>query len=110
MLKIGDRVKISDWSYAFGIRNGKFDTHNYGQGRTILTVIQIDLRVAENGNQLMSNGQPAIADILVTDSEGGFWFVTSYLTSCISHTVIFDGGKAIEISDESYQALKNQLS
>lgn len=110
MLKIGDKVKVADWSYAFGVKDGKYDEHCYGQGETVLIVVQTGLRVTQNAKQLMSNHQPAIADIFITDGEGNFWFVTSYLTKRISHTVVFDGGEVIEISDESYNALKNQLS
>lgn len=105
-LKVGDKVRITDWPYAFGIKNGGYDTHCRSVAGELLTVVQIGLAVMERNGQYMSNSHLATADLLVTDDKGGFWFTTSYLTKRISHTVTFDGGEVIEISDESFEALK----
>lgn len=111
-LKVGDRVEITDWSYAFGIKDGKFNEHFYSHpaGGKPLIVVKVDLKVTGNANQRMSSGKLVITDLLITDNDGNFWFVTSFLTERISHTVTFDGGEVIEISDESFEALKRTLS
>ena len=110
MLKVGDKVKINDWSYVFGVKNGKYNTRYQPATGELFTVIQINLTVTENVNQRMSNGQLAIADLLITDDEEGYWFVTSYLTEHVAHTVAFDGGSTIEISDELFEALKREFN
>lgn len=110
MLKIGDKVEITDWSYAFGVKDGVYSTLPRKSRGKRFTVLQTNLKATGDPHQLMSNGVRATADILVTDNDGGFWFTTSWLAKKINHTITFDNGFTIEISDESYNALKNQLS
>ncbi len=111
MLKVGDKIKMFDGSYAFGIKDGKFDELWHCSEKGPFTVIAVGLRTTVNANQRMSDNSLAIADILITDNNSGFWFVPSRFARHIpTHTVTFDNGEAITISDESYEALKNQLS
>lgn len=113
MLKVGDTVKIFDGSYAFGVKDGDYDRLNSCSQKGPFTVIAVNLKTTIDADLRMSytyNHQPAIADILIGDNDGGFWFVPSCMTEPVQHTITFDNGKAIKISKKSYNALKNQLS
>ncbi len=112
MLKVGDKIEMFDGSYAFGVKNGRYDTLSCCQSKRPFTVIRVNLSTLSYTQRPNVPGQfDRTADILITDSNNGYWFVPSRFARLIStHTVTFDNGKAIAISDESYEALKNQLS
>lgn len=110
MLKVGDKIKMLAGAYAFGVKNGKYDNLDYCSQKGPFTVVKAGLKITIDIKVCMSNKQPAIADILITDNNGGFWFVPSQFAHRIpTHTIRFDDGTAIEISDASYEALKRQL-
>ena len=110
MLKVGDKIRITDGSYTYGVKHGKFDTY-HGLQKKPLIVIETNLQTIISDGMKTCNKTPAIADILVTDNAGNFWFTPSRFTKRVFiHTVTFDNGAAITISDESYEALKSQLS
>jgi len=111
MLKVGDTVEMFDGSYAFGVKNGGYDTLWRCSERGPFTVIVVGLKTTINAKQRMCDRSPATANILIGDNDGGFWFVPSRFARKLNkHTITFDNGDAIEISDESYRALRNQLS
>ena len=111
MLKVGDEIEMFDGSYAFGVKNGKFDGLYYCTTKGPFIVVAVGLKTTVNVEQRMCDNSLAIADILITDNNNGYWFVPSQFARRVpTHTVTFDNGKAITISDESYEALKNQLS
>ena len=114
MLKAGDKITITDGSYAFGIKDGEYIESLRHRNGEQFTVVQVSLTVARRSHvdweELGHKG--TIADILITDNYDGFWFMSSQRAKLISptHTLSFDGGNTIEISDESFQALKKQFS
>lgn len=111
MLKVGDKIELLDGSYALGVKNGGFDRLWYCQQKGSFTVIKTGLKTLGNTNNHTSGQFNATADILITDNDGGFWFVLSKLAKRIPpHTITFDKGIAFAISDESYEALKQQLA
>ena len=112
MLKVEDKIEMFDGSYAFGVKNGRYDTLSCCQSKGPFTVIRVNLNTLGYTQRPNVLGQfDRTADILITDNNGGFWFVPSRFAQCVpTHTVTFDNGEAITISDESYEALKNQLS
>lgn len=110
MLKIGDKIRIFDTSYSFGIREGEYSEPMYSLKKEILTVIATGLFVARKPLSGKFGDKCTIADILVTDNNGNYWFIQSERVKRISpeHTITIDD-KEITISDESFQALKKQL-
>ena len=112
MLKIGDKIRMNDRSYAFGVKDGKYSEFPRHKDKGPFTVVEVDLLVARKSSVREEElGHPAtVSDILLTDDNGGFWFVPSNYTELIipKHTIIIDGNP-IEISDESFEALKKQL-
>ncbi len=111
MLKVGDEIEMLDRSYAFGVKDGKYNGLPYCQSKGPFTVVKTGLKTLGYTGDATTGQYNATADILITDNNGGFWFVPSRFARRVSmHTVTFDNGEAITISDESYEALKNQLS
>ena len=106
-LRVGDKVCCGDGSYSFGIRQGKYvdGISNTSGDRENLTVAALDLDITKGGLY------PHPCDTLVTDGHGNFWFVLSECCLLLpeKHTITVDG-KNIEISDESYENLKRQLT
>ncbi len=110
MLKVGDKIVVFDGSYAFGVKNGKYDELPYCQSKGPFTVVKTDLKTLGYTGYATTGQYNATADILITDNNGGFWFVPSRFARCVpTHMVTFDNGETIMISDESYEALYNQL-
>ena len=112
MLKVGDKIRMLDGSYAFGIKDGGYAVLTCCQQRGLFTVIRTGLSVIGDASKPNPTGQfSRTANILITDNDGGFWFVLSKFAKRIStHTITFDDGKTIIISDESFEALKEQFS
>ncbi len=111
-LRVGDRVQCVDGSYAFGIKNGLWNEYaltNQNNDRDNLKVLTMGLRVRRNHPGLSDD--IGYCDMLVTDSYGNYWFTRSDLCKLIPqmHTITIDG-KTIEISDESYENFKRQLT
>ena len=108
-LKVGDRVRCCDGSYIFGIRSGAFSTFisNVNGDRDDLRVIAVGLRI-DNQNE---PGWRKMLDVLVTDDAGNYWFMPSEFCKLLPkmHTITIDN-KDIEISDESFESLKRQLT
>ncbi len=112
MFKIGDRIKMFDGSYVFGVKNGKYDVLPVCRQKGPFTVIQVNLSVmarADRPNQPNKN-LDKIADILITDNDDGFWFTPSCFAQHVMHTIAFDGEETVKISHKSYEALKQVLS
>lgn len=109
-LRVGDKVKCCDGSYSFGIKQGKWNWNisNTSGDRENLRVVKLGLVVGSRRDILDFD---ECCDMLVTDGHGNFWFVQSCLCRLIpeTHTITIDG-KDIELSDESYQNLKRQLT
>ncbi len=116
-LQVGDKVNMYDGSYCFGIQHGRFTTwcsHANGE-REGLLVADTDLEVLGEADDLTASkigGEfNEVCDILVTNNNGGYWFTQSRLVRLceLEHTVSFDGGDVVTISDQSYQALRKAL-
>ena len=109
--KVGDKIEMFDGSYAFGIKDGMYDVLSYCQSKGPFTIIRVNLSTLGFTVRPNKSGRfDRTADILITDNNGGFWFVPSRFARLISpmHTITI-AGKDIEISDESYRNLKKQL-
>ncbi len=109
-VNVGDIVTVVDGSYAFGVENGKFSgcISNLTRARNNLTVVLVGLKVMRDPSGVVSS----VCDTLVTNGKGGYWFVRSDLCRVESsdhHTIIIDG-KAIELSQQSFDNLKEQLT
>ncbi len=111
-LKIGDKVEVLDPSYLFGVMNGHYNEpyHNDRPWDGPFTVIATKLNTIMQNDKMMFNGQLAVADILITDDDGGFWFAQSCFLKRVFHTITFDDGSAMEINDVMFGALKQTLS
>jgi len=109
-VKIGDIVDMCDDSWCFGIEAGEFSTScDWGKGsRNNLTVIETGLRAMRDATDDRSGEYTAVCDILVIDDNGNFWFTQSRFVELHKHTIVVDD-KTIEISRESYIALKQSL-
>lgn len=111
-LKVGDKVDMFDGSYAFGVNKEQYSTNcNARNGdRDGLTVVRTGLRVSGQAYESTSGASTRVCDVLVTNSEGGFWFTQSrFLKLCNEHTITIDD-QEITISDKSYQELKRSLT
>ncbi len=112
MLKVGDRIRMFDGSYAFGIKNGRYSLLHFPEIKQIFTVVEINLLTARRSEvEREELGHPVtVADILITDSMEGFWFVPSRFAKRIppKNTITIDGN-SVEISDESFEALRKQF-
>ncbi len=107
MLKSGDKVKITDTSYSFGIRKGKYNEPRNCLKEETLTVVKTGLCVGRKPLGGKLGNRLTITDILVTDNSENYWFVQSERVRKIApeHTIVIDG-KTIIISDASFQALR----
>lgn len=76
-LKIGDKVRITDGSYCFGILNGRYVEHTDFACRDHLTIVAIGLSVMEDYSKETQGEYSAVNDILVTDGEENYWFTQS---------------------------------
>ncbi|KKL93305.1 hypothetical protein LCGC14_1876040 [marine sediment metagenome] len=112
MLKIGDKIEITDGSYLFGVKNGKYSMHPRFRNKELFTVVEINLSTARKSLvDYEKFGHPdTIASILITDNEGGFWFTPRrfIVQTTPKHTIIIDGNP-IKISDNSFEALRKQF-
>ena len=106
MLKVGDKIEMFDGSYAFGVKNGRFDELYHCTKKGPFIVVAVDLKTTVNVKQRMSNNNLAIADILITDNNGGFWFVPSKFARRVVHKITLDGSPDIKINEEMYEFLK----
>ena len=102
--KIGDKVTMTDHSYNFGVNNGQWNT-DCPTGRN-LSVIKTDLS-AKRSNSSFDD----YCDLLVTDGDGGFWFVLSGLCKLVDKKIevrYFCDDKDVtdKISDETKENLK----
>ena len=111
MLEVGDKIRITDGSWSIGIKNGRLHVLSLGHYNIKeFILIAKDLRVVadvdEYEDEKINGTFNMVADILVTDGEGNYWFTFSRFAKKIvpRHTIIFDGGPIIEISHESYTA------
>ncbi len=114
MVKVGDKIGMLGTSYAFGVKDGKYDQlslSSLGLGSTF-TVVETNLLVARKSLAIQEEfGHPrTIADTLITDNDGGFWFIRGKDAERISpkRTIVLDN-ITVSISDESYQSLKKAL-
>jgi len=103
MIKVGDRVDVFDAPYVFGVCNGKYTHKCQGAFQKNLLVIATGLSLRRVGGSSYF-----IANTLLTDSMGNYWFV--HRTDCrlVNHIIVIDG-KKIEISHESWENLRTQL-
>ena len=110
MLKAGDKIRMTDGSWAFGVKDGEYVELEYCQSKGPFTVVKTGLQVLGNTNNHTSGQFNATADIFITDNDGGFWFVPSRFAKRMpTHTITFDNGSAIVISDESFEALRKDI-
>ena len=112
MLKAGDKIRMTDVSYSFGVKDGEYNQLLQSERKRLFTVVKTNLLVArKSAVNFEKLGKPStIADTLITDNNCGFWFVQSKGIKQIppEHTIIIDG-KAVNISDEAYQSLKKAM-
>jgi len=97
--KVGDKVKLQDMAWSFGVQNGEY--RNVARHFDTATVIRTGLRVLRSSDD-------EECDLLVEET-GNFWFMHSGSLKPSTHTVQFDGGEKVTISDESYKSLKKAL-
>ena len=116
-LQVGDRVDMHDCSYCFGVQNGEYTTwcDNRNGDREGLTVVKTRLSVLgeTNSHTISKIGRAfdEVCDILVTNNDGGYWFTQSRFVNLCEpeHTVSFDGGDIVTISDQSYRELREHF-
>ncbi len=111
-LRVGDRVRCVDGSWSFGISNGRWDRLgmcNSNKACNDLLVLATGLNV-KRADPSLPDGD-SFCDIMVTDGLGNYWFLLERLCRLLPemHTITIDG-KDIEISDESFENLKRQLT
>jgi hypothetical protein len=102
-LKVGDRVNVMDNSYSFGIRDGKYEgliSRENGDCYN-LKVVTVGLKVGRKGVD--------VAEILVTDGKGNYWFVKERMCQIVPKHTIFIDDQPVELSDESYARMKLQF-
>ena len=117
-LRIGDKVKVRDGSYNFGIAKGKYTEHldnlysMYGDAAE-LEVIATGLSVATQvlSAHFKTDGLYCqVNDTLVADGNGNYWFTQErFLKLVTTHAITIDG-KTIKLSDKSFENLKKQLT
>jgi len=109
-LKVGDKVKVYDASYVFGVIDGRYSTNCHYRRVGYLTVLRTGLNAKKNADY--DSNYDNICDILVTDGITGFWFAKSNqveLVTPVYHTISIDDGKKVKLSDESYKNIKRNL-
>ncbi len=113
-IAVGDKVKITDRSWIFGIdtKKGKRIDAPWPLDENVwLEVLETGIKAVEpcySGKQSPSHAE---CDLLVTDGDSCFYFVPSHIiekVQSLKHTITIDD-KRIEISHESFMALKSQL-
>ena len=99
-----------DGSYAFGVKNGRYDELNCCQSKGPFTVVKTGLKALGYTGDATTGEYNATADILITDNDNGFWFVPSRFTKRIAPKhVIYIDGNSVEINNESFKALRKQF-
>ena len=112
-LQVGDVVNMHDGSYCFGTQYNSFtkecDCRN--GDRKGLVIIGTGLNVMDLDEERFTPDN-ITCNTLVTNRKGGFWFTQERfvkLVTPVRHTISVDGGKEVELSDESYQNITNQI-
>lgn len=112
-MKIGDTVRINDFSFSQmidvdGRQKGMNNTSTDAQD--VFTVAAADCYIPSSGdnrNEFRPKSFPADT-IIVSNTHRVIAFICSKFLDPLRHTIIIDG-KSIEISDESYNALRKSL-
>ncbi len=108
-LKVDDVVDIRDSSYAIGVKNSCYSTYPEPRRCKGVVVIDTGLTIVRNIENYEKRWN-CVCDIAVRDIDGGVWFLPSdQVDDATKHEIIIDG-KKIEMSRESYENLKKQLT
>ena len=86
-MKVGDKIKIRDYSYGFGVYGGKFCSTGYIKFAGVLTVIRTGLYAMKNADGTTHGEFYQQNDLLVTDGKGNFWFVQSRFCELVDKEV-----------------------
>lgn len=105
--KPGDKVKVRDRSYNFGIDCGEYST-SIGHGN--LTVVATGLTAMRGGHRLFGE-YTQVCDLLVTDGNGGFWFTQTRFCEAVDKKIEIryfcdDEDVTDQISDETKRNLQ----
>lgn len=104
--KIGDKIEITDGSYAFAIYNGKFEKHLPVNMKSNITVATINLAVEKHGDTF-SEG----CDLMVTDGDGNYAFTQSRLCKSVETQIeirYFCNGE--DVTDAISEETKSNLT
>lgn len=112
IFRVGDKIKLTDDSYSFGIYNRAL---SWGAERgSALTVVRTGMSVTRFPDDKLRGNDPycKINDLLVTDGDGNFWFTQSRFCKSVDKKIelrYFVDGKDVtdKISDETKQGLKS---
>ena len=72
--KIGDKIRITDGSYAFAIYNGKLEMYLPANMRSNVTVVATGLAINKHGDRW-----DEACDLMVADEDGNYAFTQSGL-------------------------------
>lgn len=107
--KVGDKVKVGDRSYGFGIDGGE-----YARGAPYLeslTIVATGLDVMMHANGKKEGRYTEVNDLLVTDGKDGYWFTQSRFCKPVEKKIeirYFSDGRDVtdRISDETKRNLR----
>jgi hypothetical protein len=109
-IRKGDRINVTDGSWVFGVCDGEYQNgiSNGGNNRDHLLVVSDGLQVSNNGTGDGMKDDPC--QVLATNGNGDFWFVPEKHCRLVDKHRITIDGKDIDLSEESFNELKRQLT